>query len=97
MRQIVNVVGLNGVLIQRAAAASADAQILRRLQKCRGDRQAVHLGPQAVDHVHRRSLAHIALRGSSLHFAQRLERNEHEAAGCRRRCRHSRGPQPDRP
>ena len=68
MRQIVDVVGLDGVLIMRAAAASADAQILRRLQKRRSDRQAVHLGPQAVDHVHRRGLAHTRISDPPCNF-----------------------------
>ena len=39
MRQILRGVGLDGVLVQRVAAAAADAQILRRLQEGRGHRQ----------------------------------------------------------
>ena len=81
MGQIVDAVGLNGVLIQRAAAASSDAQILRGLQKGRSNGQAVHLRPQAVDHVHRRSLAYGARwTAFSAVAAQGFERDEHESA-----------------
>ena len=64
VRQVVDVVGLNRVLVQRVAAAAADAQILRRLQEGGGHGQAVHLGPQPVDYVHGRGLALVAIRGA---------------------------------
>ena len=70
MRQIRHVVGLDGVLVERIAAAAADAQILRRLQKRGGDRQPVQLGPQPVDD----------LRGADLALVERLKRNVDETA-----------------
>ncbi len=45
MGQIGHVIGLQRVLVERVAATAADAQILRRLQKGRGNREPVHLGP----------------------------------------------------
>ena len=49
MRQILHVVRLNCVLVQRVARSASDAQILRRLQECRSNRKPVQLGPQAID------------------------------------------------
>src|ERR1700722_20923614 len=80
MRQVINVVGLNRILVERAAAASSDAQVLGSLESGRSDWQAVHFGPETVDDVRRRSLAHTAP-GCGL-FAlgpKRLQRDEHEA------------------
>ena len=65
-----DVVRLNGVLVERVAAAAADAEVLRGLQKGRGDGQAVQLGAQAVDDLH----------GADLALVERLERDVDEAA-----------------
>ena len=54
MGEIAHVVRLDRVLVERIAAAAADAQILRGLQKGRGHGQAVQLGPQPVDDIRRR-------------------------------------------
>ena len=58
VREVGNVVGLNGVLVERVAAAAADAEILDGLQEGGGHGQSGHLGPQVVDDLHGALLAH---------------------------------------
>ena len=70
MGQVAHVVGLQRVLVERVAAAAADAQILRRLQKGLGHGQPVHLGPQAIDDVC----------GAYFALIERLERGVDESA-----------------
>ena len=53
MREILHVVRLNGVLIHGIARSSADAQILRSLEKSRCNREPVEFGPQAADNIRR--------------------------------------------
>ena len=59
MRQILNVVSLDRVLIERIAASAADAQILCRLQERRSCHQFVQLRPQAIDDLRRADLSLI--------------------------------------
>ena len=65
-----NVVGLNGVLVQRVAGAAADAQVLHGLKKGGGDGKPVELGTKPVDDFRRADLA----------FAQRLQSDVNESA-----------------
>ena len=88
VREILHVVRLDRVLIERVAAASADAQILGRLQKRRGTGSRLSLG-------RRRLMMSGAL---ILRSVQRLERHIDEAgivAPCPR-VKQSRSPPPDR-
>src|ERR1700683_507721 len=64
--QVRNTVGLNGVLIESGAVTSSNAQILGRLKKNGGYRQAIQLRAQAVDD----------LRGVDFSLGQRLKRNK---------------------
>jgi hypothetical protein len=50
---------LQGVLVEGGAAAAADAEILRGLKKCRGDREAVELRAEAVDDVRRTDFSFV--------------------------------------
>ncbi len=52
-------VGLDGVLIERIAAAAADAEVLCGLEEDRGDGQTIELWAQAIDDLRRADLAHI--------------------------------------
>ena len=55
--EILDAVGLQRVLIHGVAGTAADTQILRRLQKRRGDRQTVELRAQPSDDLRRTDLA----------------------------------------
>ena len=70
MGQVLHIVRLQGVLVERIAASAADAQILRRLQKGRGHGQPVHLGAQAVDDF----------RDADFALIERLERDVDKSA-----------------
>jgi hypothetical protein len=69
-KQLVRTVGLECVLILRVGGATADADVLHRLQKQRCPWNLRQLAAQPADHLIRRYLA----------LAERLERNEDEAA-----------------
>src|SRR5579872_430584 len=70
VHEVFDVVGLNGVLIERAARSASDTEILHWLKKGRRHRQMVQFGPQPVDD----------LRRSNLSFIQRLECYENKSA-----------------
>ena len=70
--QIRKTVGLNGVLIKRIAAASADTKILLRLQKRRRSRLLAHLGTETVDDV----------RSADPSLFQWLQRDKHIGGIC---------------